>query len=52
VKIMAMDNSEPLKKLVVIRIRGKVNVRDKVEDTLKMLRLHKINHAVIIDYSI
>ena len=32
----------------VIRMRGPVNVRGSIEDTLKMLRLHKINHCVIL----
>lgn len=34
--------------VAVIRIRGTVNVRRDVEDTLRMLRLHKPHHAVII----
>ncbi|MHA1730163.1 MAG: 50S ribosomal protein L30 [Promethearchaeota archaeon] len=34
--------------LLVIRIRGPVKVNYKIEDTLKMLRLHKVNHAVIL----
>lgn len=33
----------------VVRVRGEVNVRGSIEDTLKMLRLHKINHCVILD---
>ena len=33
---------------VVIRIRGSVRVRNKLADTLEMLRLHRVNHAVII----
>lgn len=33
---------------VVIRIRGSVRVRNKLKDTLEMLRLHRVNHAVII----
>lgn len=32
----------------VIRMRGPVNVRGSIEDTLMMLRLHKINHCVIL----
>ena len=35
--------------LAVIRIRGRVGVSREVKDTLKMLRLHRKNHAVIID---
>ncbi|MEM1657672.1 MAG: 50S ribosomal protein L30 [Candidatus Jordarchaeales archaeon] len=34
--------------LVVIRIRGDVGVRKEIRDTLKMLRLHKVNHAIIV----
>lgn len=32
----------------VVRIRGPVNVSGKIEDTLGMLRLHKINHCVFL----
>jgi len=34
--------------LAVVRIRGTVNVRRDVKDTLAMLRLHKPNHATLI----
>ncbi|NPE31458.1 50S ribosomal protein L30, partial [Methanococcoides sp. SA1] len=30
----------------VVRVRGPVNVSGKIEDTLGMLRLHKVNHCV------
>ena len=33
----------------VVRMRGEVNVRGSIEDTLKMLRLHKVNHCVILE---
>ncbi len=32
----------------VIRVRGSVNVSGDISDTLKMLRLNKINHCVIL----
>ena len=32
----------------VVRVRGPVNVSGKIEDTLGMLRLHKINHCVFL----
>ncbi|ENN96562.1 50S ribosomal protein L30P [Methanocaldococcus villosus KIN24-T80] len=32
----------------VIRVRGRIGVRGDIADTLKMLRLHKVNHCVII----
>lgn len=34
---------------VVVRMRGSVNVRGTIEDTLKMLRLHKVNHCVVLE---
>lgn len=34
--------------LAVIRVRGSVNVAKDVQDTLKMLRLNRVNHCVII----
>ncbi|BAW30975.1 MAG TPA: 50S ribosomal protein L30 [Methanothermobacter sp.] len=33
----------------VIRVRGSVGVRKDIKDTLKMLRLHRINHAILVD---
>ena len=32
----------------VIRVRGPVNVRKDIEDTLKMLRLDRVNHCVLV----
>ena len=32
----------------LVRVRGNVNVRGSIEDTLKMLRLHRVNHCVIL----
>jgi large subunit ribosomal protein L30 len=37
-----------LKMYALIRIRGDVNVRGNIKDTLKMLRLHKVNHCVLL----
>ncbi len=37
------------KRFAVVRLRGSVGVREEVEDTLKMLRLYKVHHTVIID---
>ncbi|MBN2735289.1 MAG: 50S ribosomal protein L30 [Methanomicrobiaceae archaeon] len=33
---------------VVVQVRGVVNTRKEIKDTLKMLRLHHINHCVLI----
>ncbi len=32
----------------LVRVRGNVNVRGSIEDTLKMLRLHRVNHCVVL----
>ena len=32
----------------VVRIRGRVNVRTEIKDTLGMLRLNRINHCVLV----
>lgn len=37
--------------IAVIRVRGTVNVRRDIEDTLKLLRLHKPNHCVVLRYT-
>ena len=42
-----MDKGQ--KCLAVVRIRGTVNVRKEVEDTLRMLNLQRNCHATIID---
>ncbi len=34
--------------LIVIRLRGTINLRQDVKDTLKMLRLNQVNHAIVI----
>jgi len=34
--------------LAVVRLRGSIGVNRKIEDTLKMLRLHKKYHCVVI----
>ncbi len=32
----------------IIRLRGSVNTRPEIKDTLKMLRLNQINHCVVV----
>ena len=34
---------------VIIRLRGSVNTKPQIKDTLKMLRLNQINHAVVVE---
>ena len=46
-KVKEDQKSKP-RLILVIRIRGSVNINYKIEDTLKMLRLHKVNHSVIL----
>lgn len=37
--------------VAIIRVRGRVNTRRDVEDTLRLLRLHKPNHCVVMRYT-
>lgn len=37
-----------MKRIAVVRVRGKVDVKKKIKDTLKMLRLYKANYCVVI----
>jgi large subunit ribosomal protein L30 len=36
------------KLLAVVRIAGRVNITKELEDTLEMLRLHRVNHCVLV----
>lgn len=36
-------------RLAVVRVRGRAGVRKEVEDTLRMLRLTRVNHCTLID---
>lgn len=40
-----------LTKLAVVRVRGSVDVRKEVEDTLRFLRLTRPNHSTLVDDS-
>lgn len=37
-----------MKRIAVVRIRGKKKVNSKIRKTLESMRLHKVNHCVII----
>lgn len=32
----------------IVRLRGEVNVRPEIRDTLEMLRIHRVNHCVVV----
>jgi large subunit ribosomal protein L30 len=32
----------------IVRLRGEVNVRPEIKDTLEMLRIHRVNHCVVV----
>jgi large subunit ribosomal protein L30 len=32
----------------IVRLRGEVNVRPEIKDTLAMLRIHRVNHCVVV----
>jgi large subunit ribosomal protein L30 len=38
-----------MRRIAVIRVRGKVGVRGNIEETLAKLRLTRVNHCVVID---
>lgn len=38
-----------MKRIAAIRLRGEVKMKQEVEDTLKMLRLTRINHCSLLD---
>lgn len=35
----------------IVRLRGSINTKPDIKDTLKMLRLHRINHCVVVPES-
>jgi large subunit ribosomal protein L30 len=35
--------------IAAIRVRGRTGVKGEIEDTMKMLRLRRINHAVLLE---
>ncbi len=37
------------KRIAVLRVRGKVHVREDIADTMKFLNLNRVNHCVIVD---
>ena len=43
------EEAKKVTKIAVIRIRGKVNLKKPVKDTLKMLRLYKKNYCTVYD---
>ncbi|MEA3254513.1 MAG: 50S ribosomal protein L30 [Candidatus Altiarchaeota archaeon] len=38
-----------MKRIAMIRVRGRVHVRKGIDDTLKLLNLTRVNHCVVID---
>ncbi len=49
-KNVETQQEEP-KLVAIIRIRGRPTMNRKIADTLKMLRLHHVNHATIYQYT-
>ena len=37
------------KRIALVRVRGKVHVRQNIEDTMKLLNLTRVNHCAIIE---
>lgn len=40
-----------MKKIAIVRVRGSVNLRKEVEDTLNLLRLYRKNYCVVVEGS-
>ncbi|HLC68396.1 MAG TPA: uL30 family ribosomal protein [Candidatus Bilamarchaeaceae archaeon] len=36
-------------KLAIVRIRGKRNMKPKIKHTLKLMRLHRPNHCIVVE---
>jgi large subunit ribosomal protein L30 len=34
--------------IAIIRLRGKLNIKPQIKDTLKFMRLNQVNHAVVL----
>ncbi|HPM27428.1 MAG TPA: uL30 family ribosomal protein, partial [Methanothrix sp.] len=32
----------------IIRLRGEVNLRPEIKSTLEMLRMHRVNHCIVV----
>ncbi|MFX1410154.1 MAG: 50S ribosomal protein L30 [Promethearchaeota archaeon] len=47
-KVKSKEIEETPKLFFAIRIRGSPGMRRKVLDTLQMLRMHKVNHGVLV----
>jgi len=48
-KPQTKESKKPGRKLALIRIRGKVHLRQSIEDTLRHLNLNTINSCTVID---
>ncbi len=48
-KPKAEVKDEVASKLAVIRVRGRVHVREEIQSTLKLLNLNRVNHCVVVN---
>ncbi len=46
---MVKTKADEMRRIATVRVRGKVHVRGEIEDTLRLLKLNKVNHCVILD---
>ncbi len=44
-----MAETKKNKRLAIVRVRGKVHLRKRIKDSLKLLNLTRINHCVVVD---
>ena len=45
---MAKKEKKEEKRIAVVRVRGRVNIRKPIADTLKLLNLTRVNHCVVV----
>lgn len=38
-----------VKRIALVRVRGKVHLREDIQETLRHLNLHAVNHCIVID---
>ena len=43
------EEKENKKRIAIVRIRGEVHVRGKIAETMKKLKLTRVNHCVVVD---
>jgi len=43
------EKSDERRRIAIIRVRGRVHVRQNIEDTMRFLNLTRVNHCTVVD---